>query len=79
MTYPETAQEAGIEGRVQVNFIINELGDVIFPKVKESIGGGCDEEAIRVVQLAKFEPGKQNEQPVKVRRTFTLQCADTNP
>lgn len=65
--YPEKARLAGIDGLVIIQFIVNEKGEVENPKVIRGIGGGCDEEAIRVVKLAKFKPGKQRGQPVRVQ------------
>ena len=65
--YPEKALQAGVEGRVIVQFIINEKGEVEDPKVIRGIGAGCDEEAIRVTKLAKFEPGRQRGKAVRVR------------
>lgn len=64
--YPEMARRAGIEGRVYVQFVVNEEGDVENPRVIRGIGGGCDEEALRVVREAKFEPGMQRGEPVRV-------------
>jgi protein TonB len=43
--YPEMARRAGIEGRVYVQFIVNEKGEVEDPRVIRGIGGGADEEA----------------------------------
>ncbi len=65
--YPEVAVRAGIEGRVYVQFIVNEKGEVENPIVIRGIGGGCDEEAVRIVKLAKFKPGLQRGRPVKVQ------------
>ncbi len=65
--YPERALRANIEGRVYVQFIVNEKGEVENPKVVRGIGGGCDEEALRVVKLAKFKPGMQRGRPVRVQ------------
>lgn len=65
--YPEMARRAGIEGRVYVQFIVNEKGEVENPKVIRGIGGGCNEEALRVVKTAKFRPGLQRGRPVKVQ------------
>ncbi|MGD8426832.1 MAG: energy transducer TonB [Balneolaceae bacterium] len=67
LKYPLTARQAGIEGRVIVQFIINEKGNVDNPRIMRGIGGGCDEEALRVVKLAKFKPGRQRGVPVRVR------------
>ena len=65
--YPERALRAGIEGRVYVQFIVSERGDVENPHVIRGIGGGCDEEAMRVVSEAKFVPGMQRGRPVRVQ------------
>lgn len=60
INYPESAQEAGIEGRVIVQFIVNKQGEVEKPQIIKGIGGGCDKEALRVVKQAEFEPGTRN-------------------
>lgn len=65
--YPKKARQAGIEGRVVVQFIVNEKGEVENPEVIRGIGGGADEEAVRVTKMAKFEPGRQRGKPVRVR------------
>jgi periplasmic protein TonB len=65
--YPERALRANIQGRVFVQFIVNERGEVENPIIVRGIGGGCDEEAIRVVSKAKFNPGMQRGRPVKVQ------------
>lgn len=65
--YPERALRASIQGRVYVQFVVNERGEVENPQVIRGIGGGCDEEAIRVVKMAKFSPGLQRGRPVRVQ------------
>lgn len=65
--YPEMARRAGIEGRVIVQFIVNEQGNVENPRVVRGIGGGCDEEALRVIRQVKFQPGMQRGRPVRVQ------------
>ncbi|WP_440999401.1 energy transducer TonB [Fodinibius sp. SL11] len=72
IVYPDKAQKAGIEGRVIVQFVVNEKGEVEDPRVIRGIGGGCDEEAVRVVKLAKFEPGEQRGVPVRVQYTLPI-------
>lgn len=76
--YPSLAKEAGIQGRVFVSFVIEIDGSVSNIKILRGIGGGCDEEAIRVVQsMPKWKPGTQRNNPVRVRFNlplkFTLQ------
>lgn len=73
LRYPDQAREAGIEGRVIVKFVVNEDGDISDANVVRGIGGGCDEEALRVVKsMPKWKPGKQNGRPVKVYFTLPI-------
>lgn len=66
--YPQIARESGIKGRVFVSFVIEPNGSVSNVKVlKGGIGGGCDEEAMRVVKaMPKWKPGIQNGKAVRV-------------
>lgn len=74
--YPRVAQQQGLEGRVIVNFVINSKGEVDNVEVVKGIGGGCDEEAVRVIKsLPKFKPGKQNGRPVSVKFTVPIKFA----
>ena len=70
--YPETARQAGIEGRVIVQFIVSETGSVIKPKVIRGIGGGCDEAAIEAVKKVTFKPGSQRGVPVRVQYSLPI-------
>lgn len=70
--YPEDARRAGIEGRVIVQFIVDENGQVENPRVIRGIGGGCDEAALEAVAQAKFAPGMQRGQPVRVQYSLPI-------
>lgn len=70
--YPEMARRAGIEGRVIVQFIVNEDGTIENPRVIRGIGGGCDEEALKAVSQAKFNPGRQRGEPVRVQYSLPV-------
>ena len=72
INYPEIAKKAGVEGRVIVQFVVNEQGAVTDPIVVRGIGAGCDEEAIRAVQQARFTPGKQRGKPVRVKMSLPI-------
>lgn len=80
--YPEMARQAGIEGRVFVQFIVDQEGNVEYPEIIRGIGGGADEEALRVVSQAKFKPGMHQGRPVRVQYSmpfsFRLQGSETN-
>ncbi len=66
--YPQMARESGIQGTVYVTFVVERSGAVSDVKILRGIGGGCDEEAVRVVQnMPKWEPGKQRGKPVRVQ------------
>ncbi len=65
--YPENAKNQGVEGRVFINFIIEKDGSVDSAKVLRGIGGGCDEEALRVVsEMPDWTPGYQHGEAVRV-------------
>ncbi len=70
--YPEIAKKAGVQGRVIIQFIVDETGRVTDPRVVRGIGSGADEEAIRAVQAAKFLPGRQRGRAVKVQMTMPV-------
>jgi protein TonB len=65
--YPDMAIRSNVSGRVYLQFIVNENGDVVDPFVVKGIGAGCDEAALAAIKTAKFKPGKQRGKPVKVQ------------
>ena len=76
--YPTMARESGIQGMVYVTFVVERDGSVTDVRVLRGIGGGCDEEAVRVVRnMPKWIPGRQRNKPVRVQFNlpirFTLQ------
>jgi len=76
--YPRMAKESGISGRVFVTFVVEKDGRVTDVAILRGIGGGCDEEAIRVIKsMPKWNAGMQRGKPVRVQFRmpikFTLQ------
>lgn len=66
LRYPDQAREAGIEGKVLVMFIIDQNGKVSDATVQRGIGGGCDQEALRVVRsMPQWKPAKKDGRAVK--------------
>jgi len=66
--YPIYARENDIQGTVYLSFIIEPDGKITNIKVVQGIGGGCDEEAVRVVSIMpQWKPGKQLNKPVRVQ------------
>lgn len=72
LEYPDLARRAGIEGRVIVQFIIDEEGNVIDPYIIRGVGAGLDEAALRAVSQLKFEPGRQRGRAVRVQYTIPV-------
>ena len=70
--YPEIARKSGIDGIVIVQFIVNKMGEVENPQIIRGIGGGCDEEVLRVIKKMKFSPGIQNGILVKVKMSQSV-------
>ena len=67
VVYPQTAIDEGIQGRVIVSFVVEPTGKVTNVEVLRGIGGGCDEEAVRVIQsLPNWEPGVRRGKNVRV-------------
>lgn len=65
--YPAQAKNAGIQGRVFINFVVETDGSIKDVTVLRGIGGGCDEEAVRVVSMMpKWVPGRQKGKEVRV-------------
>ena len=65
--YPKQAMEQGIEGTVLIGFTVNQDSSITDVKVLKGIGGGCDEEAMRVIKsIHHWIPGYQNGKAVKV-------------
>ena len=71
--YPQEAKDKEIQGRVFVSFVIEKDGSVSTVKVMRGIGGGCDEEAVRVVSsMPKWKPGIKDGKPVRVSYMMPL-------
>lgn len=72
LKYPVIAQENGIQGRVVCQFTVNKDGSLVDIEVVRSAGdASLDKEAVRVIKsMPKWKPGKQRNQPVRVK--FTL-------
>jgi len=68
ITFPASAKESGIQGSVYVSFIVRKDGRISDAKILRGIGGGCDEEALRVVnKMPRWKPGTQRGKNVDVQ------------
>lgn len=76
--YPEAAWNQKIEGKVYVTFTVETDGSITNIKVLRDIGGGCGQEAVRVVSMMpKWKPGTQRGKPVRVQ--FNLPIVFKHP
>lgn len=73
LKYPRQAKRMGIEGKVFLQFVVDKTGQITELQVIRGIGGGCDEEAVRILKNSpRWNPGKQRGNPVKQRMTFPI-------
>lgn len=71
--YPTIAQENGVQGRVIVQFVVNQDGSIVDPVVVRSVDPYLDKEALRVIKtMPKWKPGKQRGKAVRVKYTVTV-------
>jgi TonB family protein len=80
MVYPTEAKEKGIQGRVYVSFVVDKDGSITDVTVLRGIGGGCDEEAVRVVKMMpKWKPGEQRGERIRVSYSLPIKFSlDSN-
>jgi TonB family protein len=72
LKYPESAQTSGIQGTVKIDFVIEEDGNVSNIRINNSVGGGCDQEAIRILQTIRWQPAIKDEKQVRCSSIFEV-------
>lgn len=71
--YPALARDMGKEGKVVVTFVVDAIGKIQNVAIVKSLGWGCDEEALRVInQMPLWIAGVQNGKNVSVRVTLPI-------
>ncbi len=71
--YPTSAVNANVMGKVYMQFVVGQDGNISKVDVLKGIGFGCDEEAQRVVKLMpKWSPGRQSGRTVAVKFTLPI-------
>lgn len=78
LRYPQEAMDNKIEGTVSVEFDIDIFGDVMDTRIKHGLGYGCDEEAVRLTKLLKFEKKKYSGLRVVFHKTINIYFRLTN-
>ncbi|WP_339879284.1 energy transducer TonB [uncultured Algoriphagus sp.] len=72
--YPKAAKKKGIEGKVFVDFVVKEDGSISDVSILRGIGGGCDEEAFRVVSDSpQWTPGEIDGKRVSTRMKLPIE------
>lgn len=80
LQYPEQAKQFEIQGTVKMNFIIETDGRASNIVIENSVGGGCDNEAIRLLQNLLWTPGVKNDSLVRTRSSqeITFKIGERN-
>ena len=72
--YPSIARKAGVEGKVILQIVIDEQGNVLTADVVFAQPSGIFEEvAIKAIMQWKFKPAKQRDKPIKVRMAWPME------
>jgi TonB family protein len=73
LKYPESAREAGLQGRVFLQFVIERDGAINEVEVVKGVSEDIDKEAVRVISaLPAWVPGKRKGEPVRVSMMVPL-------
>lgn len=80
LKYPDQAKQFEIQGTVKLNFIVETDGRASNIMVENSVGGGCDNEAIRLIQNLVWTPGVKNDSLVRTRfsQEITFKIGERN-
>lgn len=79
LKYPDAAYAAGIEGTVKLDFVIEEDGIVSNLRIDQSVGGGCDNEAIRILQTLRWKSGLIDGLAVRSHYSFNVTFRISDP
>ncbi|MBU0487777.1 MAG: energy transducer TonB [Bacteroidetes bacterium] len=72
LKYPEMARVQGVEGKVAVSFVVETNGKPSNVIVTSSVGGGCDEEAVRLIQTLSWFAGVKDNKAVRTQMTLEI-------
>jgi TonB family protein len=70
--YPNVAKTQNIEGTVNLSFIVETNGHTSNVKVLKGVGGGCSEEAVRVINLIRWKPAEKNGKLVRYKMNYPI-------
>jgi protein TonB len=72
LKYPPEAVDARVEGTVLVRYSLDYRGKVVDARVKKGIGFGCDEEALRVVSLMRWNVPQDRKKKVRIHQDINI-------
>ncbi len=73
LKYPQTAKDSNIQGTVRIQFVVEKDGSITNAKIMNDIGGGCGEEALRVVNMMpKWELEEKRERKTSTQLTLPI-------
>ncbi len=72
LTYPPNADKLGIVGDVKINFVVEINGLPSNIVAQEFVGGGCAEEAIRLVEATRWKPGMVDNRHVRTHYSLVI-------
>jgi TonB family protein len=72
LKYPDAAIKQNLSGVVKIGFIVEPHGKISNLTILNSLGAGCNEEAIRIVRLMKWMPGVKDNKAVRTRMSISI-------
>ncbi|HLN52993.1 MAG TPA: energy transducer TonB [Lentimicrobium sp.] len=72
LQYPELAIRQNVTGVVKINFIVETNGRASNVTIENSVGAGCNEEAIRILRMLKWMPGIYEDKAVRTRTSLSI-------
>jgi len=78
LTYPEIAKSSGVEGIVEIRFVVETSGRITSVGIQKGIGAGCDEEALRVIRKTLWKPGFIDAKPARTQHFVPIQFKINN-
>lgn len=70
--YPSVAHQQGLSGRVTAEFIVEPYGMASNIRIREALGGGCNEETIRLIKAMKWVPGLKDGKAIRTLFSYQL-------
>ncbi|MFH1121695.1 MAG: energy transducer TonB [Bacteroidota bacterium] len=72
LVYPEAAIKQNVSGIVKISFVVESHGRISNTSIVNSLGAGCNEEALRLIRMIKWMPGTVNRMAVRTRMSISI-------